>query len=127
MSWLCSPRRIHQRTGAPRTVTGGDADDTVAHHDAWLLGEWQVLRCEPPLEIQPGTRMHFRVPDELEYTIPAAERTLMTTLRWRLEGAGLRTEHPDGSNPVSVGLSVSDEGILTFDFDGPRAWFVRAS
>ena len=72
-------------------MTGGGADHTVAHRDAWLLGEWQVLRCEPPLEIQPGTRMHFRVPDELEYTIPAGERTLMTTLRWRMEGAALRT------------------------------------
>jgi hypothetical protein len=69
--------------------------------------------------------MEFRLPDELEYTIPAAERTLRTTLRWRVVGAALHTEHTDGSNPVSVGLSVSEEGVLTFDFDGPRAWFVR--
>ena len=87
---------------------------------------WRLLRCEPPLEIEPGTAMCFRPPDLLEYMIPAADTTLSLMLRWRITGNELRTEHPDGSNPMRVDVALTGEGVLTFDFGGPRAWFVRA-
>ena len=38
----------------------------------WLIGTWQLLRCEAPLEIQPGTRMQFAADESLEYAIPTA-------------------------------------------------------
>ncbi len=93
---------------------------------AWLLGGWQLLRCEAPLEIQSGTRMHFSANDDLEYAIPAGDRLLRVTLKWRIEGDILHTAHDDGSNPVQVAIALGDADVLTCDFGGPRAWFVRA-
>lgn len=103
--------------------------DQVSAHDtstAWLIGTWLLLRCELPLEIQPGTRMHFGSADELEYAIPAGERLLRVTLRWRVENGMLHTAHFDGSNPVQVAIAHGDGDVLTVDFGGPRAWYVRS-
>ena len=90
-----------------------------------LLGQWQLLRCETPLEIEPGTRMRFSADGMLEYAIPTAQGDLQLTLRWRLHVATLHTEHLDGSNPVTVSATLGAGEVLTFDFGGPRAWFVR--
>ena len=92
----------------------------------WLIGTWQLLRCEAPLEIQPGTRMQFAADESLEYAIPTADQLLTVTMRWRLDGAVLHTMHEDGSNPVEVRVSLGDADVMAFDFDGARAWFVRA-
>jgi hypothetical protein len=92
---------------------------------AWLLGRWQLLRCESPLEIQPGTRMEFRDDSHVAYMIPAAGRDLHIALRWQLEADVLHTAHEDGSNPVRVRVAHGDGDILRFDFGGSRAWFVR--
>ena len=103
--------------------------DDVSSYDTstdWLIGTWQLLRCEPPLEIQSGTRMQFGANDDLEYSIPAGDRLLHVTLKWRLDGAILHTVHEDGSNPVQVAIAHGDADVLMFDFGGPRAWFVRA-
>jgi hypothetical protein len=104
-------------------VTGVDFG---ANSELWLIGSWQVLRCDKPLEIQPGTRMHFGHGQRLDYAIPTVDRMVTVTLRWWLEGEMLHTEHQDGSNPVQVRVSLGEGDVLMFDFDGPRAWFVRA-
>ena len=91
----------------------------------WLIGTWQLLRSEAPLELQPGTRMHFAADESLVYSIPTAERHLTVTLRWRLDGAILHTMHEDGSNPVAVRVSLGEADVMAFDFDGPHAWFIR--
>ncbi len=93
---------------------------------AWLIGVWELLRCEDPLEFQSGTRMRFSAVDDLEYAIPAGDGLLRVTLKWRVERGILHTVHDDGSNPVRVGILLGDADVLTFDFGGPRAWFVRA-
>ena len=93
----------------------------------WLIGTWQLLRCEAPLEIQPGTRMRFAADNSLEYTIPTLDRLVNVTLNWRLDGGILHTQHADGSNPVQARVAHGDVDVMTFDFDGARAWFVRAS
>ena len=90
-----------------------------------LLGTWQLVRCEAPLEMQPGTQMCFDVENQLTYLIPTADGALRVTLRWRLELATLHTMHEDGSNPVSVAASLGAAEVLAFDFGGPRAFFVR--
>ena len=84
------------------------------------------MRSEAPIEIQPGTRMRFGADSTLEYAIPTGDRTLSVSLRWSLDGDALRTVHADGSNPVDVRVSLSEADVLTFDFDGARAWFARA-
>ena len=94
--------------------------------DAWLIGSWQLVRFEAPIEIQPGTRMRFGADSNLEYAIPTGDQTLSVILRWSLNGDVLRTVHADGSNPVDVRVSLTDAGVLTCDFDGARAWFARA-
>lgn len=101
--------------GTSRAPATGDA----------LLGVWQLLRCDAPLEIEPGTRMHFASPDRLEYVIPTAEGALRVALRWRIEAGVLHTAHEDGSNPVRVTVELRPEGILMCDFGGPRALFVQ--
>ena len=93
--------------------------------DAWLIGTWQLIRSEAPIEIQPGTRMRFGADSNLEYAIPTGDRTLSVILRWSLDGDALRTLHADGSNPVDVRVSLSEADVLTIDFDGARAWFSR--
>ena len=103
-------------------------NEHAAPHDAstaWLLGVWHVLRCEPPVEIQLGTRMQFSANDDLEYAIPAGDGLLRVTLKWRVDGGILHTAHADGSNPVQVAIAHGEADVLTFDFGGPRAWFVR--
>ena len=114
--------------GVDGAVAGPVSDHTSAHDTstAWLVGVWQLLRCESPLEIQPGTAMHFLADNDLEYAIPAGEQLLRVTLKWHVEGGILHTAHDDGSNPVQVAIAHGDADVLTFDFGGPRAWFVRA-
>ena len=113
--------------GVDGAIARAVSDHSGAHDTAtaWLIGGWRLLRCEAPLEIEPGTQMHFSVNDDLEYAIPAGDRLLRVTLKWRIEGGMLLTTHDDGSNPVQVGIAHGDADVLTFDFGGPRAWFVR--
>jgi len=92
-----------------------------------LVGTWQLLRCESPLEIEPGTRMEFRADAQLAYVIPTATGPLLVTLRWHMQDDQLHTVHQDGSNPVQVRTALGDEDVLTFDFGGPRAWYVRVT
>ncbi|MBC7843628.1 MAG: hypothetical protein H7099_15010 [Gemmatimonadaceae bacterium] len=104
------------------TLSGGPTEDTAS----WLIGTWQLLRCETPLEIQSGTRMHFAADERLDYAIPTPEGLFRVTMRWSLARGVLLTVHDDGSNPVEVGATLEAGDVLTFDFGGPRAWFVRA-
>jgi hypothetical protein len=106
-------------------MTASSTTPSTPSADAWLLGRWQLLRCEAPLEIQQGTRMHFRGDACVEYSIPAGGQTLQLELHWQFDGAILHTVHPDGTNPVSVRVTKGAADVLTFDFNGPRAWFVR--
>jgi len=92
-----------------------------------LIGTWVLLRSEAPLEIQPGTQMHFADDGELTYVIPTADGALSVALRWRLEAATLYTAHEDGSNPVAVSVAIGDAEVLVFDFGGPRSFFVRST
>jgi len=92
---------------------------------ARIVGAWQFLRCESPLEIEPGTRMEFDTAARLVYVIPTATGPLQVTLGWRVEDGLLHTVHQDGSNPVQVRTDLGAEDVLTFDFGGPRAWYVR--
>ena len=92
-----------------------------------LIGAWVLLRSEEPLEFQPGTQMHFADDGMLTYVIPTADGALSLTLRWRLEEGTLHTDHEDGSNPVAVGVTISDGEVLVADFGGPRAFFVRST
>jgi hypothetical protein len=90
-----------------------------------LFGTWLFLRCEPPLEMEPGTRMRFSPDEELQYLIPTASGPLAVTLQWRVADGILYTEHSDGSSPVTARVAIDDTGVLSYDFGGPRAWFVR--
>ncbi len=99
---------------------------TPAHSTDWIVGTWQLLRNEAPLEFEPGTRMTFRADHSLDYAIPTGEGVLQVTLRWRVEDGVLFTSHEDGTNPVQAGISLGDADVLTVTFGGPRAWFVRA-
>lgn len=92
-----------------------------------LVGTWQLLRCETPVEIQPGTLMQFGADGALDYVIPTGDGVLRVTLRWRLEQGTLHTMHEDGSNPVAVSASIGEADVLAFDFGGPRAFFVRST
>lgn len=102
------------------------SDRTPDANASFLIGTWQLLRCEAPLEIAAGTRMHFGADSMLEYTIPTPDGIFRVLLRWSCVDGVLRTEHEDGSNPVEVRATLGAGDILTFDFAGPRAWFVRA-
>ena len=77
--------------------------------------------------MQPGTQMLFGADGGLDYSIPTADGLLRVTLRWRLEHGMLHTMHDDGSNPVAVTATIGEAEILTFDFGGPRAFFVRTT
>lgn len=93
---------------------------------SWLIGSWHMLRCEAPLEIQAETRMQFGADGRLEYAIPTTEGVFRVTLRWSFANGVLRTMHDDGSNAVEVGATIEAGDVLTYNFGGPRAWFVRA-
>jgi hypothetical protein len=102
------------------------SSDTSARVDAdRLFGTWLFLRCEPPLEMEPGTRMRFAAGDVLQYMIPTATGPLSVSLQWRVADGVLFTEHTDGTNPVTARVAIDDTGVLSYDFGGPRAWFVR--
>jgi hypothetical protein len=95
-------------------------------HDA-LLGHWQLLRSEAPLEFEPGTQMRFAADGTLEYHIPTAGGALQVALQWRLEAGALHTALADGTNPVQAQVSIGAGDVLAVDFGGPRAWFVRST
>jgi hypothetical protein len=90
-----------------------------------LSGTWLFLRCEPPLEMEPGTRMRFASDALLQYMIPTATGPLTVALQWRVADGVLFTKHTDGTNPVTARVAIDDTGVLSYDFGGPRAWFVR--
>ena len=92
-----------------------------------LIGSWRLLRCEAPLEIQPGTLMQFGAGGAIEYVVPTGDGVLRIALRWRLHEGTLHTMHEDGSNPVAVAVTLGEAEVLAFDFGGPRAFFVRSS
>ena len=73
--------------------------------------------------------MQFELPDRLAYSIPTASGPLHIVLRWTVQGTTLHTTHEDGSNPVHVAVTHddADADVLTYDFGGPRAWFVRTT
>ena len=102
-----------------------DARTAAERLAARVVGTWQLLRCEAPLEIEPETRMEFCNDAQLMYLIPTATGPLQVTLRWRVANGMLHTVHEDGSNPVQVRIALGDADVLTFDFGGPRAWYVR--
>ncbi len=98
-----------------------------ASHDtgAMLLGTWQLLRAESPLELEPGTRMEFGPDGALTYLIPTADGPLCVALRWHLDRDLLHTSLADGGNPVQARVAIGGAEVLTVDFGGKRAWFVR--
>ena len=106
-----------------RPVT--DSRTPAAQLASRIVGTWQLLRCEAPLEIEPGTRMTFCNDAQLVYLIPTATGPLQVRLRWRVADGVLHTVHEDGSNPVQVHIALGDADVLSFDFGGPRAWYVR--
>ncbi len=112
-----------RRGPASRSVT---EPSLGAGADGWILGTWQLLRAEAPLELQAGTRMHFGADQRLEYTIPTPQGALQIALGWRLDGAVLRTQLDDGTNPVEADVGIDAADVMTIRFGGPRAWFVRA-
>jgi hypothetical protein len=94
---------------------------------AWLIGTWQVLRSEAPLEIEPGTRMAFSDGGALQYTIPTAHGPVAANLRWHVVDAVLHTVLDDGTNATSVHIVHGDGDTLMCDFGGPRAWYIRVA
>jgi hypothetical protein len=90
-----------------------------------LSGTWQLLRCEAPVEIQPGSQMQFAADGTLVYVIPTPSGAVHVPMRWRVGEGQLHTTLEDGSNAVSVGATISEAEVLVFDFGGPRAFFVR--
>lgn len=102
-------------------IEGSALRDTSAR----LFGTWQLLRAESPLELEPGTRMDFGPDGALEYLIPTANGPLRVALRWRLDRDLLRTTLADGGNPVQARVAIDAADVLTVDFGGKRAWFVR--
>jgi len=102
-----------------------NTERAAAANTDWIVGSWRLLRCEAPVEIEPGTQMTFAAPAEMQYSIPTAQGPLRVELRWRIDGSMLHTEHLDGTNAVEVAVAHGAGDVLTFDFRGPKAWFVR--
>jgi hypothetical protein len=92
-----------------------------------LPGTWQLLRCEAPLEIQPGTQMQFAAGGTLTYVIPTPSGAARVPMRWSVADGQLRTTLDDGTNPVTVSVALGEAEVLVFDFGGPRAFFVRCT
>jgi hypothetical protein len=107
-----------------RPVSGNTSHEVRAD---WLLGTWQLLHCDAPLEIAPGTRMQFDSAHRLTYIIPTGEGAMSVELHWRVAGQRLYTQFDDGSNPLDVGVTLGTGDVLVVDFNGAKARYVRAS
>lgn len=98
---------------------------TATEDTRWLLGCWRLHWAEPELEILPDTRMEFQLDSQLIYTICIDDKQAVFELVYRLDGAKLRTYHPDGGHAAAARVSMENDGRLQLDFDGRHAWFMR--
>ena len=101
----------------------GAPDETPA----WLLGRWRLLRADPTLDLAPGVRMEFRSGGRLLYSIPVEGREHLIPLVYRVRGDILRTDNPAAPHATATRFALGAGGVLTFDFAGALAWFVRES
>jgi len=93
--------------------------------DHWLHGTWRLMRADPALGFQPGTRMEFLPESRLRYHIPVDGQTVLVDLVWRLDGDLLHTDVVGSPNARTVRVLHGAGDLLLLDFAGPRAMLVR--
>ncbi len=91
----------------------------------WLIGSWRLMRADASLDFAPGVRMEFMEAGELRYHIDVGGRDQVVTLRYRVEGNTLHTEHIASLHTTSVQIERGVGDVLKLDFAGAQAWLVR--
>lgn len=92
---------------------------------SWLLGSWRLHDAEPDLELTAGCRMEFREGGDLAYIVVHEDKQARFSLRYRVVGGTLHTEHVHGDHRASASLALDAEGLLELVFGGGRARFRR--
>jgi hypothetical protein len=90
-----------------------------------LLGAWRLLRATRELEFLPGLRTDFRPDGRLNYSFDLGERREVIEMRYRVEGATLRTEVPGTTHAATAVFEFGPGNVLIFHFGDASAWLIR--
>lgn len=93
--------------------------------DPRLIGRWRLVRADPSLDFAPNVRMEFLDGGRLRYEFHAGGSLQSLMLIYRVEGDLLFTDNPAAPHVQETRFSFGPGDVLTLDFAGAVAWFLR--
>ena len=90
-----------------------------------LIGRWRLFRADPSLDFAPNVRMEFQEGGRLRYTFDAGDNPQSLMLVYRVEGDMLFTDNPSAPHARETRFRFGPGDVLTLDFAGAMAWFIR--
>lgn len=93
--------------------------------DARLIGRWRLFRADPSLDFAPNVRMEFLEGGRLRYEFDAGGNQQSLMLIYRVAGDVLFTDNPAAPHAMETRYSFGPGDVLTLDFAGAVAWFLR--
>ncbi len=90
-----------------------------------LLGPWRLMHADAALDFAPNARMEFLPGGRLNYSFSLANIRHDVALVYRISGDELLTDNPDVPHARSTKFRFGAGDVLTLEFAGATAWFVR--
>lgn len=90
-----------------------------------LIGRWRLVRADPSLDFAPNVRMEFLDGGRLRYAFDAGGNEQSLMLIYRVEGDTLYTDNPSAPHSRETKFSFGPGDVLTLDFAGSLAFFLR--
>ena len=93
--------------------------------DPRLIGRWRLFRADSSLDFAPDVRMEFLDGGRLRYEFHAGGNLQSLMLIYRVEGDQLFTDNPAAPHVQETRFRFGPGDVLTLDFAGAVAWFLR--
>jgi hypothetical protein len=93
--------------------------------DPRLIGRWRLVRADASLDFAPNVRMEFLEGGRLRYEFHAGGTLQSLMLIYRVEGDLLFTDNPAAPHVQETRFRFGPGDVLTLDFAGAVAWFLR--
>jgi len=93
--------------------------------DVRLMGRWRLFRADPSLDFAPNVRMEFLDGGRLRYEFDAGGNQQSLMLIYRVAGDVLFTDNPAAPHAMETRYRFGPGDVLTLDFAGAVAWFLR--
>jgi hypothetical protein len=93
--------------------------------DSRLIGRWRLVRADPSLDFAPSVCMEFLDGGRLRYEFHAGGNLQSLMLIYRIDGDLLYTDNPAAPHVQETRFRFGPGDVLTLDFAGAVAWFLR--